>query len=781
MADFLFTYLRIGLMGSVMILAVLLLRPLLCKAPRKISCVLWLLVFLRLLLPFQLESPLSLQPQQLTETAPLTDSAEELPVSDPTPEMDWTPSDPVTELSPVTPSAPIQTEAPIAETPIQPKTILSIVWIFGFFAIAVYVCISYGVLHYRVRYAVKTPDNVWESDRINSAFLLGYFKPRIYLPVGLPHSDRSFILAHENAHRQRCDHWWKLLGMLCLSIHWYNPLIWLAYALLCRDIEVACDQQVIRTMELDQRKSYSFALLNSGKRLSGFLAYPVAFGEISLKSRVKNVLNYRKPTLWISLGAILVATVIALCFMTNPPEADTVSVPETSATEPSVTAPTEEPTVPTTEPTTAPTEPVTTTTTEPITEPVSEPTTSTTAPTEPATEPTPTEPKPTEPKPTQPKPTETAPAGPQTIAEGKWLGRTYWDITSEGVLTLTGTRHIDGASYVDDYPWMQHKKQVTKIVVGEGLTTLPSHIFEGMTRVTEVSLPSTLEEINYSAFRECSSLKSITIPAKVQTLEPEVFFLCTSLRSISFEEGTCLTTIKGSALEATALTEFHAPSTLKTIEKGAFAGCTALKILDLWNANASVHHEAFNECSAIKQVLLGSGSYISQYTYPNWYQVETAKLYSDFHEFFSKRTYLHSVEIGGNVTEIPFNAFRDCTALSKVTINSSITSVEMNAFMNCSALTALTLPDTVTEISAHALSGTGIKTFTVPASVKKLGQSVFKNSALEQITFLGDAPRIGDYAFEGVTATAYYPADNETWTQDKLQNYSGNITWVSVP
>ena len=742
MADFLFTYLRIGLMGSVMILAVLLLRPLLCKAPRKISCILWLLVFLRLLLPFQFESPLSLQPQQLSETAPVIDLVEELPTADQSPETDQIPSDPVTELSPVTPSEPILADTPVVESQIQPEAVLSTVWICGLLAIVLYVCISYGVLQYRVWDAVKVSDNTWESDRINSAFLLGYFKPRIYLPTGLPHSDRSFILAHENTHRQRGDHWLKLLGMLCLSIHWYNPLVWLAYALLCRDIEVACDQQVIRTMELDQRKSYSFALLNSGKRLSGFLAYPVAFGEISLKSRVRNVLNYRKPALWISLSAIIAAVVIALCFMTNPPEADPISVPDPSTTEPSVTVPTEETTIPTTEPTTVPTEPVTTAPTEPITEPVTEPTVSTTAPTEPPTEPTPTEPKPTEPKPTQPKPTEPTPAGPQTIAEGKWLGRTYWDITSEGVLTLTGTRHIDGASYVDNYPWMQYKKQVTKIVVSEGITKLPSHIFEGMTKVTAVSLPSTLEEIEYSAFRECSSLKSITIPAKVSSLEPEVFFLCTSLRSISFEEGTCLTTIKGGALADTALVEFHAPSNLKTIEKGAFSGCTSLKVLDLWNCKASVHHEAFNQCSGIKQVLLGSGTYIAEYTYPNWHQVETAKLYSDFNELFSRRSQLRSVEIGGGVREIPFAAFKDCTALTDVTINAPITSLEMQAFQNCSSLTELTLPDTVTEILPSALSGTGIKKFTVPASVTKLGWGAFKYSALEQITFTGDAPKI---------------------------------------
>lgn len=804
MTDLFFTYLHISFLGSVMILAILLLRPLLCKAPRNISCILWLLVAMRLLLPFQLESPISLQPKQLSEPITATDSVEVSPIPDQEPAMDWIEVSPAPDQEPVTdwedvPPSPDQlpitepvldlssplthADEAITKEPISPQTLLSIIWGCGILAVLLYVCVSYGILWHRIRDAVKVPDDIWESDHITGAFLLGYIKPHIYIPSGLSDPDRGFIITHERTHLRRGDHWWKLVGMLCLSIHWFNPLVWLAYALLCRDIEVACDQQVIRSMELEERKSYSFALLNSGKRLSGFLAYPVAFGEISLKSRIKNVLNYRKPALWASLSAIIVAVVIALCFMTTPSKQGASQ--ENSATEPQqevVTLPTEETTTPTTvpaEPVTEPTENATVPT-EPTVETKPQPTEP--PPTEPQpTEPKPTGPKPTEPKPTEPKPTEPTPVGPQNIAEGKWLGRTLWSISSDGVLTLTGTRHIDGASYVDNYPWMPYKKQITKIVVGDGITTLPSCIFQGLSKVTEVSLPSTVEQIDSAAFQECSSLKSITIPAKLQTLESGVFFLCTSLRSISFAEGCQLETIKGSAFESTALIEFHAPASLKSIEAYAFAGCTSLQVLDLWQCSASAHQKAFNECSGIKKVLLGKGSSISQYTYPNWYQIESAKLYSNFHEQFSNRPQLQSVEIGGRATEIPFNAFKDCSALSQVTITAPITSVEMNAFMNCSSLTSLTLPDTVTEILHNSLSGTSIKSFTVPASVVKLSSGVFKNSALEQITFLGDAPNIGDTAFDGISATAYYPADNETWTKDKLKNYGGKITWVPTP
>ena len=529
MEDLLFTYLRTGFFASVMILAVLLLRPLLRNAPRNISCVLWLLVILRLLVPFQLESPLSLQPQ-LSEPTTVTDWVAELPATD---------YEPVTDLSPSIPSDPIQQEPPPAETNIAPEILIAVLWGCGMAAVLLYVCISYGVLRYRIRDAVKCPEGVWESDRIGGAFLLGYFKPKIYIPTELNQKDRRFILAHEQSHLKRGDHWWKLLGMLCLSIHWYNPLVWLSYALLCRDIEVACDERVIRDLELEERKSYSFALLSSGKRLSGFLTYPVAFGEVSLKTRIKKVLNYRKPSLWIILSAITVAAVTAVCFMTNPPEPETVAAPQIPPTESqqeTVTSPTEEITIPTTEPTTTPTEPVTTT------EPVTEPTVVTTAPTEPTvqTKPRPTEPKPTEPKPTEPEPTEPEPTEPKphvsepttqspestepeiaVIAEGKHdAGPVRWKITSDGILTIWGNQRIAETS---EYPWTEYRDHICTIVLEGGIRGIPNNAFRDLHRVTAVQLPKTVVYIKSNAFQGCSSLTNLTIPCQVQELGACIF------------------------------------------------------------------------------------------------------------------------------------------------------------------------------------------------------------------------------------------------------------------
>ena len=332
MAEWFFTCFRISLLASVMIVAVLLARPLLQKAPRSITCLLWLLVALRLLIPFELESPLSLQPRPVAEPAQITEVApQQIPVQSQQPpitEVQPQPQKPVAEVLPEAqpPAMNTKPEPPVSVSEaqyqtsrkIEPGTVLAIIWMAGGTCLLFYAAVSLIILRHRVRDAVRCPDNVWESDRIADAFLLGYWRPRIYLPIGLTPMDRALIVCHERAHQSRKDQWWKLLGLICLSVHWFNPLVWVSFWLMCRDIEAACDEKVIGKLDLSQRKNYSMALLNSGKRLSGLLSYPVAFGEMNIKSRIKSVLRYRKPGLWVTLGAVTAAAVIAVCFMTNP-------------------------------------------------------------------------------------------------------------------------------------------------------------------------------------------------------------------------------------------------------------------------------------------------------------------------------------------------------------------------------------------------------------------------------------------------------------------------------
>lgn len=264
------TILTTSFHGSIVILAVLLLRLILHKAPKKYICMLWMLAGLRLLMPIPLESSFSLQPQNIRITVPASLS-----------------------------------------------TVLMGIWIVMAAVIGIYSLVSYIRLRLRVMDAVKVPGG-WESDRIETAFVLGFIKPKIYIPTGMSKETRKQILAHERTHLDKGDHWIKMIGFLALALHWFNPLVWISYVLLCKDIEMACDERVIQFMELDERKAYSSALLRCSTNQVHYAACPVAFGEISVKYRIKSILNYRKPGFWICLLAVIALVFVCVCLMTSP-------------------------------------------------------------------------------------------------------------------------------------------------------------------------------------------------------------------------------------------------------------------------------------------------------------------------------------------------------------------------------------------------------------------------------------------------------------------------------
>ena len=264
------TILTTSFHGSIVILAVLLLRLILHKAPKKYICMLWMLAGLRLLMPIPLESSFSLQPQNIRITVPASLS-----------------------------------------------TVLMGIWIVMAAVIGIYSLVSYIRLRLRVIDAVKVPGG-WESNRIETAFVLGFIKPKIYIPTGMSKETRKQILAHERTHLDKGDHWIKMIGFLALALHWFNPLVWISYVLLCKDIEMACDERVIQFMELDERKAYSSALLRCSTNQVHYAACPVAFGEISVKYRIKSILNYRKPGFWICLLAVIALVFVCVCLMTSP-------------------------------------------------------------------------------------------------------------------------------------------------------------------------------------------------------------------------------------------------------------------------------------------------------------------------------------------------------------------------------------------------------------------------------------------------------------------------------
>jgi beta-lactamase regulating signal transducer with metallopeptidase domain len=301
---------NMSISASWLVLAVLLLRFVLKKAPKWVNVLLWGIVAVRLAFPFSIESALSLIPS--AETIPLNIG------------MDTTPTinSGINAINNAVNPIISQSNTPMAGASVNPLQItigiFEYIWIFGMIALALYTAISYWRLHRKVDTAVRYKDNIFQSENVKSPFVLGIIKPRIYLPFNMNGQDLEHVVAHEQAHIHRKDHWWKPLGFLLLTIHWFNPLMWLAYVLLCRDIELACDEKVIKELGNEQRADYMQALVACSVNRRMIAACPLAFGEVGVKERVKSVMNYKKPAFWVIIIAVIICVGVAACFLTNP-------------------------------------------------------------------------------------------------------------------------------------------------------------------------------------------------------------------------------------------------------------------------------------------------------------------------------------------------------------------------------------------------------------------------------------------------------------------------------
>lgn len=296
-------FISVGLSGSLILCLVMLLRLVFRKAPKALFCLLWLLVFARLLMPFQIETSWSLQP----ESPALSAESLQIPVQTGFEAAETVPGETI-----------YATQVLPQQKNVDLTGIAGWIWCTGMAGMLLYALISYLRLKGRVREAVLVRANVYECAGLESAFLLGYAAPKIYLPTGMEAATQELVIRHEKAHIRRLDNWLKLFGFVCLSVHWFNPLVWAAYLLMCADVEDACDEQVVRDLSIEDRKCYSEALLACGKQHSVLSACPVAFGEISIRQRILNVLNYRKPSLWISIVAVLAIALVVVFFMTDP-------------------------------------------------------------------------------------------------------------------------------------------------------------------------------------------------------------------------------------------------------------------------------------------------------------------------------------------------------------------------------------------------------------------------------------------------------------------------------
>ena len=302
---------NMSISASWLILAVLILRLVLKKAPKWVNVLLWGIVAVRLICPLSFESALSLIPS--SETIPLDIEMAAKPTIDSgVPAINSVVNPVLSSFAPpqhvLTSANPLQIWIPI----------LNIIWLIGVGALLLYTAVSYWRLCRKVDTAVRYKGNIFQSENVSSPFVLGIIKPRIYLPFNMNGQDLEHVVAHEQAHIRRKDHWWKPLGFLLLTIHWFNPLMWLAYVLLCRDIEFACDEKVIKELGNEQRADYMQALVACSVNRRMIAACPLAFGEVGVKERVKSVMNYKKPAFWVIIIAVIICVGVAACFLTNP-------------------------------------------------------------------------------------------------------------------------------------------------------------------------------------------------------------------------------------------------------------------------------------------------------------------------------------------------------------------------------------------------------------------------------------------------------------------------------
>lgn len=319
---------NLSITAGYLILAVLILRLILRRLPKNLLLWLWGLVGLRLILPFSLESALSLIPR-----------ARPIPM-----DIAYSPSPAIDSGVAVIDRAvnPVMAESltPAAWASVNPMqivlTIASVIWVIGMAVMLLYAAFSYARLSRRTAVSLPLGDNRYLCDGIQTPFILGIVRPKIYLPSGMAQENQTYVLRHETAHLRHHDHWWKPLGFLLLSVYWFHPLVWIAYYLFCRDLEMACDERAVAGMGEGERKAYSYALLSCAAHGRVMAACPLAFGENSVKSRIKNVLHFKKAGFWAIAGVLVISAAVAVCFLTNPKEEEEPllqTVPDTVPTE----------------------------------------------------------------------------------------------------------------------------------------------------------------------------------------------------------------------------------------------------------------------------------------------------------------------------------------------------------------------------------------------------------------------------------------------------------------
>ncbi len=723
MTDLFLKIVNMSISASYIILAVVIARLLLKKAPKWITVLLWGIVAVRLVFPFSIESILSLIPKKETVSPeimmmrePVIDSG--IPVVNevvnPVIQQSFTPE-------PIASANPLQIIIPI----------ISVVWLVGVVAMVIYAFVSYWVLRKRIGPAFKLRDNIYQSENIKSPFVMGVIRPKIYLPFNTTEHNTEFFIAHERAHIKRLDHLWKPLGFTLLAVYWFNPLMWVAYVLLCKDIELACDEKVIANYDHVQRADYSQALLSCSMNRKLITACPIAFGEVSVKDRIKSVLSYKKPALWIIIIAIIAIIVTAVCFLTDPvskeetPNTDVEQ--ETNESEYKFEMPSEE---------------------------------------------------------LQKQFVEEYisfqnydPNNLRTVKIEHWLG-SYGDLRflvihdenlnyhdgrmtftiagyrfefpegsaiiqvwvnqefismyeayEQGIITAEMVAKIAEVCKQEQYieVYLEEKEPPAKELLEYTLLEDGTYAVSAVTDKSckEVVIPSEyngkkVTAIGDSAFSKCERLTSITIPNSIKTIGNSAFYECKSLTGIAIPNS--VTTIGDSAFSRCVyLNNVTIPGSVKTIGRYAFKDCSSLKSIVIPEGVTTIGDSAFYACAVLSSV-----------TIPG-----TVKTTGDYTFYMCSN--LRNVTISEGVKTIGNSAFSLCPSLTTITIPEGVTTIGNSAFFSCKYLSNITIPGTVKTIGEAAFYACSyLANIAIPDSVTEIGYSAFDTClSLSSIYFSG--------------------------------------------
>lgn len=824
------------------ILAILLLRLILKKAPKWINCVLWGMAGLRLVMPFSFESVFSLIPSAETIT--------QAPDS-PTPQIDSGVSVIDNQINGYIQGSYSESVTRPVENFFDINTVLAIVWLVGIAALLIYTLISFLRLKRKVRTAVLLHNNIYQSESVVSPFVLGIIKPRIYLPFHINGQDMEHVIAHEQAHIRRNDHLWKPLGFLILTLHWFNPMIWLGYILLCRDIELACDEKVVKLLNHEQRADYSQALLTYSVNRRIIAACPLAFGEVGVKDRVKSVLNYKKPAFWIIVVAIVASIVTAICFLTNPLEKGFSADPK-----PNVVVDDDK----TTNGTSNSTNTNATTNTDTDTD------------------------------------TDTAQCDHMW---GQWVEKSIATCQSSGIKErichnchaierkeTKATDHKqsdwiigsvanvgkDGLKYIKCvYCNKRIEEKVIPAIsenhqhaVAEWITAIAptctangtqhavcscgrtiktkAILAQGHAPVVDKSVAATCTSNGLTEGSHCSVCNAIiveqkTVDSKGHTMtskevaatagkEEHILHYCTAC-SYSYEEanapsspikftsnnnGTCSVTglndttitdlvipkkspngdtvvavANRAFIKNTTLKSVTLPSTVKTLGEFAFYACTNLSSVNGTQYATFIDGSAFADCSALASLDLSAATTMDNYVCSGATGLSSVKLSNDLKKLpqgmFAGCTSLMDIRLPSSITVIGNAAFQS-TNMESITLPDSVEEIEMYAFRYCSNLKSIKLSKNLKTIHPLVFERCSkLNNVVLPDGLKTLGRLAFSDcKSMTSINLPDTLTSIGDSCFSGCTALASATLP-DTMTSIPMRLFSGctALTNVTLP